>query len=135
MLYNKDFGTIELSQGLTTVIGGNCGLAPIPAPVKYRKEIFDFIEPCLGKAPTAFSIESFADYVEALKQIDLPLHVGSFIGAGSVKAAVKGYGKAPFTKKEMKLARDYIKEGLQAGAVGMSMGSCISRNAIPQEKR
>ncbi|QHQ62944.1 amidohydrolase family protein [Anaerocolumna sedimenticola] len=50
-LYNADFGTIELSQGLTTVIGGNCGLAPVPAPRTYRKDIFDYIEPCLGAAP------------------------------------------------------------------------------------
>lgn len=121
-LYNPEFGSIELSQGLTTVIGGNCGLAPIPAPETYRKEIFDFIEPCLGIAPKQMKIEKFPEYLKALEEKPLPLQVGSYIGTGTLKAAIKGYGKSPFTKKEMNLAKAYIKEGLAAGAVGLSAG-------------
>lgn len=29
-LVDPDFGRIETAQGLTTIIGGNCGLAPLP---------------------------------------------------------------------------------------------------------
>ncbi|MGB8453633.1 MAG: amidohydrolase family protein [Anaerocolumna sp.] len=121
-LYNPDFGTIEMAQGLTTVIGGNCGLAPIPAPEIYRKEIFDFIEPCLGIAPEQMKMEHFYEYIRALEGKNLPIHVGSYIGTGTLKAGIKGYGKTSFTKEEMEQAKSYIQEGMEAGAAGLSMG-------------
>jgi N-acyl-D-amino-acid deacylase len=121
-LYRPDFGTIELAQGLTAIIGGNCGLAPIPAPKAHRKEIFDFIEPCLGAAPEQLQMEHYHEYIEALEARELPLHVGSYIGAGALKAAIKGYGKSAFTQSEMEQAKAYIREGMEAGAVGLSMG-------------
>ncbi len=121
-LYNPDFGTIELAQGLTTVIGGNCGLAPLPAPKAYRKDIFNFIEPCLGVAPERMKMEHFQEYIRALEERELPIQVGSYIGTGTLKAAIKGYGKTPFTREEMEKAKTYIREGIKAGAVGLSMG-------------
>lgn len=120
-LYDPDFGKLELAQGLTTVIGGNCGLAPIPVSDRYRKDIYNFIEPCLGIAPKE-APESVEDYLKALERRALPLHVGTYIGTGSLKAALKGYGRGSFTKAEMEWARTYIQEGLRAGAVGLSMG-------------
>lgn len=121
-LYDDKFGEIELAQGLTTVIGGNCGLGAVPTSEKTRKEVYDFIEPCLGIAPSQMKMESFSDYLNALNQASKQLHMGSYIGTGAVSAAVKGYTKSPFTKQEMELAKSYIKEGLDAGAVGVSMG-------------
>lgn len=121
-LYNPRFGELEMAQGLTTVIGGNCGLAPIPAPERFRRDIYDFIEPCLGIAPEEMAIERFGDYLKELKLRELPLHVGSYIATGTLKAAIKGYGKGPFTREEMDLAKAYIREGLEEGAVGLSMG-------------
>lgn len=121
-LYNPEFGKLEMAQGLTTVIGGNCGLAPIPAPRQYRRDIYDFIEPCLGIAPQEMAIEGFGEYLEQLERRELPLHVGSYIATGTLKAAIKGYGKEPFTREEMDRAKAYIREGLEAGAAGLSMG-------------
>lgn len=121
-LYDPDFGRIEIAQGLTAVIGGNCGLAPIPALPRYKKDIFDFIEPCLGIVPPSMSFEHFSEYMDALAQRRPALSVGSYIGLGSLKAAIKGYGKSPFTKKEIEQARKYISEGMEAGAAGLSIG-------------
>lgn len=121
-LYDPDFGTIELSQGLTSVVGGNCGLGIVPTTKDYRKEITDFVEPCLGVAPKELKLESYSQYMKALETKGMPLHVGSYIGTGAVKAAIKGYNKSPFTRVEMDTARGYIREQLEAGALGLSMG-------------
>jgi len=121
-LYDPEFGTIELSQGLTSVVGSNCGLGIVPNTDAHRQEIYDYVEPCLGLAPEGLGLNSHKEYYEALQNRNMPLHVGSYIGTGTVKAAVKGYGKSPFTKKEMAEAKAYIHEGLEAGALGLSMG-------------
>lgn len=122
VLNNPDFGELELAQGLTCVVAGNCGLAPVPAPKSRRKEIFDFLEPCLGMGGELFPMESFRDYIGYLEKRKLPLSFGSYIGTGTLKAAVKGYGKSAFTQKEMDFVKAYIREGLQDGALGLSMG-------------
>lgn len=121
-LYDSNFGTVEMAQGLTTVIGGNCGLAPIPTLPRYRQEIFDFIEPCLGIAPSTMKFETFSSYLDALNERKPAVNVGSYIGLGSLKAAIKGYGKSPFTQSEMEQAKDYICEAMEAGAAGLSVG-------------
>ncbi len=121
-LYDEKFGELELAQGLTAVIGGNCGLAPVPTTDKSRQEVYDFIEPCLGIAPPEMKLERFSDYIKALENTSMPIHMGSYLGTGAIKAAVKGFQKTPFTEEEMKTAQSYIVEGLKAGAFGLSMG-------------
>lgn len=121
-LYDENFGELELAQGLTTVMGGNCGLAPVPTVDKSRQEVYDFIEPCLGIAPPEMKMEQFSDYIKALGKTSIPIHMGSYMGTGAIKAAAKGFNKLPFTEKEMDIAQNYIVEGMLAGAFGISMG-------------
>ena len=46
-LGNPPFGELEGAQGITTVVAGNCGLAPAPADPALAGELYDFLEPCL----------------------------------------------------------------------------------------
>ena len=48
-LFDPHFGELELAQGLTTVVMGNCGLAPTPSTPETRQALYDFIEPCLAR--------------------------------------------------------------------------------------
>ena len=121
-LVDPDFGRIETAQGLTTIIGGNCGLAPLPVRSETAQQISDYIEPCLGPTPDTMRMEHFHEYVDALDKTDKPLNIGSYAGIGTLRAAVKGYGRAPFTQKELDWARGYIDEAMQAGAVGLTTG-------------
>lgn len=117
------FGIIELSQGLTTVMGGNCGLAPLPALPTMKDEIFSYIEPCLGKAPKNFQYTTMDQYLSALENADhLPINYGSFVGIGSLKAAFCGYGRGEFLGKPMADAKAYIREAMEAGAAGLTTG-------------
>lgn len=117
-----DFGEIELSQGLTGVFGGNCGLGIAPSGELWRQSQYDYVEPCLGAVPSHVAYSKFGEYMDALDRADCPLHVGCFLGMGAVRAAVKGYESAPFTGRQMEEAAFLIREGLEAGAAGISMG-------------
>lgn len=117
-----DFGVLELRQGITSVFGGNCGLGAAPLSERYRKDILDYVEPCLGKGGEKVGWTGFGEYLRVLEQSKLQLHMGSFLGLGTVSAAVKGYSKSPFSAGQMDLAREYIREGMEAGAVGISTG-------------
>lgn len=119
---DPSFGDIELAQGITTVLGGNCGLTPFPYVEGTGQQMMDFIEPCLGKGPDWMKYAGFPEYIAALEAANPYIHVGQMIGTGAVKIAAKGFGKAPFTKSEMDRAKAYIREALEAGAFGVSMG-------------
>lgn len=121
-LADPDFGTLELAQGITTCLTGNCGLAPFPSSPKTFAGVLDFIEPCLGKAPEGLRPGSFSDYLQQLEHRALPLNVGGLAATGAVKAAIKGYEKTPFSPQEMEDARQLLQHALECGAFGLSAG-------------
>lgn len=121
-LTDPDFGNLELAQGIGTVLSGNCGMSPFPSSDASRQEMYDFVEPCLGKAPRALHFYSYSDYLSALRKNPPYINVGAMIGTGAVKIAAKGFGKSPFTAREMAQAQGYLAEALEDGAFGVSSG-------------
>lgn len=121
-LTDEDFGTIELRQGITSAVGGNCGLGIFPIRGEHREEIYSFVEPCLGTMPENLEFPSYAAYRAQLEKKCVPIHLGSLVGTGAVKASVKGYRAEPFTRGELERAEGYIREALEEGALGVSMG-------------
>ena len=121
-VFLKEFGELEIRQGLTTIVNGNCGLSIIPCPEKHKAEIFDFLKAIIGEVKCEDSFEDYATYMQVLKKQELPINVGMLLGDGTVRAAVKGYATGKLTKGELKEAREYIKSSLEAGALGVSLG-------------
>ena len=117
-----DFGEIELMQGITTAICGNCGLSPVPSPKGRAKEIFDFIEPCLGTAPQDTGFDCFTEYMNQLEKAPLEINLGVLAASGTITAAVKGYGVAPFSDEYRKQISEYIANAMESGAFGLSCG-------------
>jgi len=119
---DPEFGNLELAQGITAVLGGNCGMSPFPYTKDTGQQMLDFIEPCLGKAPEWMKFSGFPEYRKALEDANPVLHVGQMIGTGAVKIAAKGFEKTPFTTAEMNRAKGYLREALEDGAFGVSAG-------------
>lgn len=125
-LRDADFGALELAQGITTAICGNCGLAPVPSTDEVRGQLMSYIEPCLGQPPEHFSVASFESYLTALESAGTPINLGVFTAAGAVKAAVRGYRGGEMSAAERERAAALIGEALGAGAFGLSMGILYS---------
>jgi len=121
-VFLPNFGELEVRQGLTTIINGNCGLSIVPCPAGHRKEIFDFLLPVIGTVRTDEQFEDFYSYTKAIEKQQLPINVGMIIGNGTIRAAVKGYEIGKLTKEELAKARDYLRNSLEAGAMGVSLG-------------
>ena len=126
-LFDPDFGRIEVAQGITLAVAGNCGLGGFPnGGLKdhpdWTKQQWDYIEPCLGKVPENCDIESFPGYLDALEQKDLRINTAAMLGAGAVTMAVKGFDPRPFTEEERKKAVSLVEEAMERGAAGLSFG-------------
>ncbi len=122
ILRNEDFGKLELAQGITTAVTGNCGLTPYPNSPKNKAELFDFLKPCLGNAYKGYEFETIDEYFLILEKMQHYINSGYLVGTGAVKTCVKGFEKSPFTKKELELASKLLCNSLEAGALGISAG-------------
>ena len=117
----ENFGSLELRQGITTCVAGNCGMAPVPNRAETRRQLEDYLLPCLGSfADEKFS--SHGEYVQRLQSKPLPLNMGFFAGMGALRIAAKGFDSSPYTKAEMERAGSLLADAMSAGAFGLSIG-------------
>lgn len=120
-VFGTSFGKSELAQGITSIVGGNCGLSPVPMSARYEQAFRNFLAPCLGVADVPL-FESLSDYLQSLGRLSLPMNVGMLAAIGAIKICVKGFGSAPFTNAEMDQARSLLRDALDQGALGVSLG-------------
>ena len=105
-----------IEQGITTQITGNCSFSPFGADedTPYRDKLggglFDVLHPG--------SFAAFKERAEGRLFVNLvPL-----IGQGSVRAGIAGYDPAPFTEEQIQKELAHVREAMEGGAFGGSLG-------------
>lgn len=121
----------KLSQGVTTVIVGNCGISA--SPVHLRGEPPDPMN-LLGDA-TAFRYPTFAAYIAALRDSQPAVNVGALIGHTSLRNNHMDRLDRVATGEEIAAMRAQLQEALDGGALGLSSGlAYLSANAASTEE-
>ena len=121
-VFRPDFGKLELKQGLTTIINGNCGLSAAPIGGPYEKEILDYLDPITGIATPEMPLHSLKAYLDAAEARGLPIHIGMLAGAGTIRAAVAGYSTEVLSEEQYDEIGRQLLEALREGALGVSLG-------------
>lgn len=117
--FREDFGELELHQGLTTVINGNCGMSAAPVD-KGNEGLLSYLRPVMGDILPWVRTDAMAGYLGSLGSIVLPLNCGTLAGCGVMWSCVLG-GEHP-TGDEIKKFRKILERELAAGAMGVSLG-------------
>ena len=121
-VFRPDFGRLELKQGLTTIINGNCGLSAAPIAGPYQGDIQAYLRPITGPAEPGVPTDSLGAYLRAAENITLPLHIGMLTGAGTIRAAAAGYSREQIDDNEYDAIRRMLERSLEEGAFGVSLG-------------
>ncbi len=121
-VFRPGFGEAELCQGITSTVGGNCGITLVPCKNEIRGVLYSVAGACVGKVPLGDTVSSFGDYMDTLARQTLPINVGVFTGTLTTRAYVKGFATTPYTDDEMALTQRLLTEALEGGALGLSMG-------------
>jgi N-acyl-D-amino-acid deacylase len=108
----------KLSQGVTTVIVGNCGLSA--APVTLRGAPPDPMN-LLGSAQ-AFAYPTFAAYVAAVNAAQPAVNVAALVGHTALRSNHLDRLDRAATDAEIEQMRAQLREALQHGALGLSTG-------------
>ena len=122
VLFDNPLGEIKLRQGVTTEIYGNCGFSPAPMSLENRKLFEDYSKPILGELKETRSWTKFGDYMEALRQLGPSHNISCLVGNGALRVAVKGFINGAVSSFEMKRIKELLAEGMEAGALGLSLG-------------
>jgi N-acyl-D-amino-acid deacylase len=111
----------KVSQGVTTVVAGNCGisLAPMPAgvpgPVTPPLDLLD------GQGEW-FRFGTFAAYLAALREAPAATNAALLVGHTTLRVATMDDVERPARAEEIRRMREMAREALAAGAIGVSTG-------------
>ncbi|MEB3213693.1 MAG: amidohydrolase family protein, partial [Leptolyngbyaceae bacterium] len=123
--------TPKLSQGITTVITGNCGISLAPLKITDRPPPpLDL----LGDR-TWYRFASFADYFAAVEAHPPAINMAALVGHSTLRVAVMDDVSQPATDQEIQRMRSLLQEALDAGAIGFSTGLFYPTNKpAPKEE-
>ncbi|MFJ4194734.1 amidohydrolase family protein [Pseudomonas sp. NPDC089534] len=108
----------KLSQGVTTVIVGNCGISA--APVSLRGDPPDPMN-LLGSA-AAFVYPRFRDYRAAVESANTTLNVAALVGHTALRSNHLDDLYRTAGADEIAAMREQLRDSLEAGALGLSTG-------------
>lgn len=110
----------KLSQGVTTVVTGNCGISLGPSPLTRR----DLPVPPLDLIATAreYRYETFSDFVAALEHADLAVNVLPLVGHTVLRVRAVDDLTGPADPDEIEAMRRDLGAALDHGAAGLSTG-------------
>jgi N-acyl-D-amino-acid deacylase len=106
----------KVMQGVTTDVVGNCGSGVIPYETGLQR--FRRFDP--EASPPTW--DSFATYMDRIDEAAPSCNVAVLIGHGSLRHGAMGLDRRAPTAAELGRMRAWVREGVEAGAVGLSTG-------------
>lgn len=107
-------------QGVTTLVGGNCGFAPFPVVADRAddlRELTAFID-----AGLSWEWSDADGYLAHVAALPLACNLAQLVGHGAVRIAVLGFEARAPRPDELDRMRELVDGALRAGAFGLSTG-------------
>jgi N-acyl-D-amino-acid deacylase len=111
----------KVSQGVTTVVAGNCGVSLAPAPRGMPKPVTPPLD-LMDVEGTWFRFKRFADYVGALNESPAATNCALLVGHSMLRVQTMADLEKPASPAEIERMRSLGDEALAAGAIGVSTG-------------
>ncbi len=117
LLVHRDM-TPKVSQGITTVVTGNCGISLAPLVRSEVPQPLDLLGPA-----DLFRFATFKAWMDALRESPAAVNVVPLVGHTTLRVAVMADTGRPANSQEITEMQALLTEALQAGAFGMSTGT------------
>src|SRR3954470_17418313 len=111
----------KVSQGVTTVVSGNCGVSL--APMVHRSGAVTPPLDLLDNTGEWFRFPSFADYFEELASSPAATNFAPMIGHTTLRVMSMDNVERAAGKSEIAKMRSLAREAMAAGAIGVSTGT------------
>lgn len=117
LLARRDM-TAKVSQGVTTVITGNCGISLAPLKHATPPPPLDLLD-----VGGSYRFTTFADYLGALRDTPASVNAACMVGHSTLRAAIMPALDRNATAAEIDAMQALAEEAMSAGAIGISTGT------------
>jgi N-acyl-D-amino-acid deacylase len=111
----------KVSQGVTTVVAGNCGVSLAPAPRGMPKPVTPPLD-LMDDEGDWFRFPTFNSYIEELKGHPAATNCALLVGHTMLRVQTMSNLEKPASRAEIARMRELAEEALAAGAIGVSTG-------------
>ncbi|HNS50804.1 MAG TPA: amidohydrolase family protein [Anaerolineae bacterium] len=110
-----------LLQGVTTIVGGNCGFSPAPVTEASIPLEDGYSEMCRERA-FEYQWRSFGEFLGEMERRGMLLNCGFLVGHGALRYAAMGASTTAADAAQRQAMRDGTRRALEVGALGFSTG-------------
>jgi N-acyl-D-amino-acid deacylase len=111
----------KVSQGVTTVVAGNCGVSLAPAPRGMPRPVTPPLN-LMDDEGGWFRFPTFGSYIEELKAHPAATNCALLVGHTMLRVQTMDDLEKPASRAELAKMREMTEEALAAGAIGVSTG-------------
>jgi N-acyl-D-amino-acid deacylase len=110
-----------LEQGVTTVVGGNCGFSPAPVRAE-TMELVRHHSAMLSDRPVDFTWNTVSEFLDHVDKTEPVLNLAQLVGHASVRSRAADTLRGAMKPHEQKGCLDEVRCAFDAGACGLSFG-------------
>src|SRR5258708_948541 len=108
-----------LSQGISTIIMGNCGASLAPL---LSAESIKTIQKWHNLSGINLNWQSMEEFLQYLSQTSIGVNVGTLVGHATLRRGLVADALRLLDESELKVVKKSLADALEQGAFGMSMG-------------
>ncbi len=119
-----------IHQGITTIIGGNCGssLAPL-----HNSEMIKSIQKWFDVNNININWITVRDFLDEVEKAKLSVNFGTMVGHSTLRRGIIGDATRDLTETELNVMEDMTKKAMNDGAFGISTGLIYSHAKLAPE--
>ncbi len=116
-----------LMQGVTTILGGNCGssLAPLFSP-----DSISSISKWADLAEININWTTLREFLDTVERLRLGVNFGTFAGYGTLRRGILGDEPRSLTFEERERMKTFLQTAIHDGAFGLSLGLTYGHERI-----
>jgi N-acyl-D-amino-acid deacylase len=113
---------VLLEQGVTTVVGGNCGFSPAPVRPSRLDLLDESLAATLAGGRLDYDWSSMQGFLERVEKSQPVVNLAELVGHSSVRFATSDTRRGPLPSHELTRCLDELRRSFDAGACGLSFG-------------
>ena len=111
-----------IEQGITTVVGGNCGFSPAPIHQETLEMLDHNLASMLADKPIDYTWESVGGFLDCVDETGPALNIAELVGHATVRIAASRTRRGEMPPEELNKCLDEVRRSFDEGACGLSFG-------------